>query len=160
MSKQIVEQYYRDNYPNLVKRYHRSLGSTQAAEDVVQEAFTRCLRYIDRYDPSQPFENWFAIIFRNAFRDQLNIEKGIVFEELDEFNHPNESVNSDIEELKEAIEYEITQEPEEKRIALTLFFFAGYTAKEISQLTPFTANNVWVTICRFRKRFIKVYKER
>lgn len=159
MSVAVLEQYYRENYPVLVKRYKRALGSEQAAEDVTQEAFTRCLRYIDRYDSSQPFGPWFAIILRNAFRDQLNIEKGIVFEEFDEFRFEHPDSDEGYQELLNALQVAIKEESKEKQQILYLFFFEGYTAKEISQLLPVTANNVWVSCTRFRQKFMKNYKK-
>jgi len=41
------------------------------AEDAVQEALVRLLRFIVRYDPSRPFGPWLRTLVRNACNDQL-----------------------------------------------------------------------------------------
>lgn len=150
-----LEVYYKANFNKLVKRYKRPLGSEQAAEDVVQESFCRAIKYIDRWDSTQLFEPWFVIILRNAFRDKLNEDRGIVFEEIDEFDFPSKIDTRDYQELREAIEHQISKEREDKQEILNLFFFVGYTGQEISEMTDFKPGAIRKTVHDFKRKFFK-----
>ncbi len=61
-------------FDRLVRRYLKRgmavaweyTGNRQDAEDVIQEAFRRVLKSLDRYDVDRPFRPWFFTIVRNA----------------------------------------------------------------------------------------------
>lgn len=157
MSKMdVLEAHYKKAYSQLVKRYKRQLGSEQAAEDVVQEAYCRAIRYIDRWDEQYGFEPWLAIILRNAFRDQLNQDRGIVFVEINEFNHEGSLDNAQINDLKAAIRTAMKAETPEIQDILHLYFFAGYTGKEIADISPFGPGYVRQVVFRFKNKFLEV----
>lgn len=158
MFSQIIEKHYRENFNTLVKRYKRSLGSEQLSEDVVQEAYARCLKYQHTWDPRQDFAPWFSIILRNAFRDQLNSERGIVFEEIDEFDYRIED-KTRINELRDAVELYIARESLAHQPVLTLFLLGGYTGKEVSEITEYTQTNVRAIVANFKKKFLLRFKE-
>ncbi len=46
-------------------------GDVGVAEDVVQEALIRLLRFVHRYDPQRPFEPWLKTLVLNAARGEL-----------------------------------------------------------------------------------------
>ena len=52
-------------------RAARMLGSDSDADDVVQEVFVNVHRFIDRYEPDQPFSHWLSVVTRNACRLEL-----------------------------------------------------------------------------------------
>ena len=154
----MLEEHYRKNQRLLAKRYRRALGSDHLAEDVVQEAYARCLKYAHHWDSKQDFAPWFSIILRNAFRDQLNSERGITFEELNEYDFESEDT-SRIDDLREALVLEIGKAKEDNQNLLTLFFLDGYTGKEISEITEHSQSKVRQTVHLFKKRFVLRYKE-
>lgn len=158
MSNTVVEAHYREHSAKLIKRYTRPLGSEQASEDVVHEAYARALKYFDRWDQTQPFEPWFAGLIKNAFRDQLSENRGITFEPIEDFDFTTIADTSRIDDLKEALRVEIAKEPEDRQIVLKLYFFGGYTGREISHVTPFTQGNIRKMIYQFRHKFLKDYK--
>jgi RNA polymerase sigma-70 factor (ECF subfamily) len=47
------------------------LGSTESAEDAVQECLLRLVRARRSYRPGMPFAPWFRTLLRNACRDEL-----------------------------------------------------------------------------------------
>lgn len=67
-------------YDELVRRYLRPAMALacqytrglEDAEDVVQEAFHKAVRYLHNYDPRRPFSAWFYAIVRNAAHTALN----------------------------------------------------------------------------------------
>lgn len=50
---------------------HEVLSDHALAEDAVQEAFLRVVRWRDRYLPAKPFSSWFYAILRNLCTDML-----------------------------------------------------------------------------------------
>ena len=52
----------------------RMAGNRADAEDIVQEAFLRVIKYMKSYDPTQPFEAWLAQIIRNVYINSLRLE--------------------------------------------------------------------------------------
>jgi RNA polymerase sigma-70 factor (ECF subfamily) len=70
----LAKQGDEDAYDALVRRYLRRAMALawqytrrlEDAEDVVQEAFHRTVRALDRYDHRRPFGAWFYRILRNA----------------------------------------------------------------------------------------------
>lgn len=83
----LIEQHYRDNYDNLVKKLSRPAGSEMDAEDVIQSTYERCLRYLPTFvgDTMVDFEKWFSIILRNCMATLKNDQKaaGLVIEYKD-----------------------------------------------------------------------------
>ncbi len=68
-----------DNFPALVRKHgekayafaYRLTGNDSDARDLVQDAFTRALNNLDKYDPSRAFEPWFFRIMKNIFLDWM-----------------------------------------------------------------------------------------
>jgi len=155
-----LNEYYIKQYDRLVKRVSYRAGGIPNAEDVVQEAFTRALTYIDAYDPAQkPFAAWFNTILNNALKDFKRAERNAgttvdepVIEDLDAEIYKSEVV----EELLS----EIDQMKEQSKEILKQFVVLGYTAKEVVQATDFNIHTVRKCIADFykaaRERYGKV----
>lgn len=70
-------------FDELVRRYtspifslsYRMLGSSEAAEDAVQEIFTKVYRAVGQYDSSKRFFPWLYTIALNYLRSQLRSKK-------------------------------------------------------------------------------------
>src|SRR3546814_15218451 len=63
----VIDAYYRENYDALVKRLSYRLGTRENAEDTVQEAFTRAVKYYESC--SVDFDRWFKALLANAVKD-------------------------------------------------------------------------------------------
>jgi RNA polymerase sigma-70 factor (ECF subfamily) len=69
----------RDAFGALVSRYLRPAlavaweyaPTRDDAEDLVQDAFHRALRSLDRFDETRPFRPWFFTILRNVARNEV-----------------------------------------------------------------------------------------
>lgn len=140
----IISIHYDNNYDILVKRVCRRVGNNYAlAEEIVQEAYTRALRYFSCFDPDlKPFEAWFNTILNNATRDiqKEERESGMPRDEED-FVEPPESktlfraVSKHIDEMSASDDKEI----------MHMYFNMSMTPKEISEVvestTPKTIRN-------------------
>jgi RNA polymerase sigma factor (sigma-70 family) len=64
----MFDEHYRINFETLVKKIRSFAGSHHAAEDVVQEAYTRAIR---SYDDERvlEFNPWFNTILANSLKD-------------------------------------------------------------------------------------------
>lgn len=144
----ILTDFYQKNRDKLVTKLSRRAGGVPNAEDVVQEAFTRALQYINSYRDGQKFENWFNSILNNALRNfkQEERNQGRVKDtdrivELEEAAYNQQIVSrvlADIDALKEPA-----------REVIRRFVVLGYTSKELAQSMDI---NVW-TIRKAIKQF-------
>jgi len=69
LAEQCLEQAFAAARPELVRNLARMLGSTDDAQDVVQEAFLKCWRTRDRVPQVRDLRAWIFRIGLNAARD-------------------------------------------------------------------------------------------
>ena len=164
MYKQI-EAFYVKNRNKLVNRISKRLGGDRAsAEDVVQEAFARCLYFQHSYDPELgKLEVWFNKILYNALRDFQNESRAVIVvsdsnicvEEVLVHFPKNRAVSKMIQEKIEDVRNEKHYQ------ILRLFFVLGYSSKEISQIEDkVTVTNVTTVVKRFRDKLSEELKWR
>lgn len=156
MSLDNLTELYKKVYKGKVQLMTRILGGDRAlAEDVVQEAFTRAVKYILLFDERKGMlETWFNAIMFNALRDIQKQERN--YQELyrEVFLHdvidPAKAImgpeyHYDIYRALQAVEND------KHRRVLELFFLYGYSSKEISEVEEgVTQSNVTTIIMRFR----------
>lgn len=158
-----IEQYYKNEYLNKVKIICRILqGDFSSAEDVVQEAFYRALKFHKSYDNRRgTIDKWFNSIMFNYLREHQKFMKNIPT------NHSEEICPEDVlqqlmlqpsDESRGLIIKHIREVKNEvHRRVLKLFFINGYTSTEISQIeSKMTPNNVTTIVSRFREGLINV----
>lgn len=153
----IITEHYKKNYRSLVKKMTFRAGTEWDAEDIVQEAYVRALKYYRTFD-GENFGKWFSTIINNTLRDHKNNEKGIVThtfdEELEEginCNHYTERVIAEVREM-------INKRQPEQREVLNLYFTHGYLAKEIPEFTDYSYKAAHQIIQRFRNELKELYK--
>ncbi len=152
-----IEPFYRENYKKQVKKIGYMLGGDWvSAEDVVQEAYIRAVKYGDSYSEERSsLKTWFNTILYNSFRDwqKLDREKGIVKAPLTD-NVPEEVVFLQCNEFRGLIKKELSSLMGDERVrtVLHLWYILGYSAKEISQVVNnMTVTNVTTLTNRFKK---------
>lgn len=153
-----LEQFYKENYRAFVKKFTRSSGTIWNAEDIVQTAFERAIRYNRAFDSDEEFHKWFNIVLRNCLIDKLNEERGIIFEELDEFEWES-PLGVDTNMLQSTVENMLKEENPDHQPILELHFLKGYKAKEIYQFNSITYPNTRKIIQRFRDKVQKKLNE-
>jgi RNA polymerase sigma-70 factor (ECF subfamily) len=144
---EFIEEYYRENYDTLVSKVAGRVGGRGNAEDVVQEAFTRALKYKRAYRKGMSVGAWFSTILNNATRDFKREERnrGMSVEvkehTLGSYELPDGITLSDYTKGKSAIH---------KRI-LSLFFVDEFKPLEIASMLDIKPGQVYMTIHRFKK---------
>lgn len=152
MYKQI-EQFYKENYNVLVKRLNRRAGGVENAEDVLQEAFVRALKYKDSFNPErQEIGAWFNTIMNNALvvhqREQMQGGATIPYDEH-EHEETYECTSEKKQLLSEIIE-RIEAKDERHRNILHLYFIRGYKLKEIHDVMGGGYKGIQMLVHRFR----------
>ena len=149
----MIEEHYKTHFKRLVKKYTRPAGTEWDAEDVVQTAYERAMKY---HVPGviEDFDAWFAVLLRNALIDHLNKGRGLSQDEFDEFDHEAvPTIGHHV--LVQTLETLIGVEPEDNRPILELHFLKGYSAREIYEHNKFSYPNTRKIIQRFRDKLKK-----
>lgn len=149
-----IETHYRKNCGSLVPRYTKFLNSTERAEDVVQEAYTRALTYWhDCPIDQEELGKWLNIIMGNCLKDNHrdHIMQGGTMRKDEQA--PEEVVEA---AAIPAIIYRevvkrIDAKPDNQAQVLRLFLLQQYKPTEIEQLVPESAVTIRKMVSRFRK---------
>ncbi len=128
----------------LVARYvRRAIGVAREytldldeAEDVAQEAFTRAVRSLDRFDDRQRFAPWFFTILRNVGRNaRRDVRRN---EPLDTAHHLPSSHSAGAAavdaELRMKIDAELAAMPATQASCFRLCEMEGFSAQEVSDM--------------------------
>tara|TARA_R110000851_G_scaffold115675_3_gene241607 strand:- start:1968 stop:2453 length:486 start_codon:yes stop_codon:yes gene_type:complete len=156
-----LENLYNKNrrrYVNMMSSILRQ--DRAAAEDVVQEAFCRAIKFYHSFDPKRgKLSSWFNRILFNSLRDvqkemrwqTTSVVDGLSVETLfTEVELTNNPALSNL--ISKAID---KQTNENHRRVLELFFIFGYTSTEISQIEEkVSVSNVTTVVNRFRVELV------
>lgn len=157
MQVSTIEKHFKENREKLVKRMTFRCGVREDAEDIVQEAYYRALRYI-RSCQDDNFEKWLSTILNNCLREQKNIQMGHsadVFEEEEaegtQCPHYSDHIMREVFKL-------IDTKSDVQREVLNLYFRQEYSAIDISRLTNYSYAQCHQIILRFRNELKQLYK--
>ncbi len=146
----VIEQHYQDNYDSLVKRFTRRAGTMWDAEDVIQEAYYRALKYFSTFQEGMVFQHWFVRILANVLKDHYNSRiDGTV--EFDEDLVEPEYSDYPPHQLRRMFRKEIDDVPnKEHKEILRLYYIYGFKFKEISQIVDMGYKGIDTVIHRFK----------
>jgi RNA polymerase sigma-70 factor (ECF subfamily) len=132
------------------------VGETEAARDVVQEAFARALREQGRFRGEAPLEAWLWRIVINVARDETRRSR---FAELsaDELAEivPFGSEISSAQDLRD----ELRSLPDRQRLAVFLHYYASLPYDEVAQLLDIAPGTVGASLNAARKTLRRRIKE-
>lgn len=158
MHKQI-RQHYAENFDKFVKRYANRAGGIHDAEDVVQEAYTRALKYGNSFDPTvQEFGGWFNSILNNALRDHKKDERllGMSVEYKEEFDDLTPLLEWE-DNLIAEIKKDVARKPAQVRQAIWLYIFKQYKPREIAQVVDISNAYIRTAVKEFKQEMRKKY---
>lgn len=149
-TNEFIETYFRENYKERLKFARKRVGNYNLAlaEEALQEAFCRALKYFPTYNPEEDFEAWFGKILINCINDIKRIEgdRGV--------SHTETSGNDYITTIpfnKEVVELFEKETPRNQEV-LNMYFFYGYKSREVAEFMHISHDSVRDIIRTFRKR--------
>ena len=164
-----------DSFDEYVRRYYRLAyniayrmsGNHADAEDITQEAFIRAYRFLDRYDPSLPFENWLYRIIANVFIDDVRRRPKVKLQSLDQtvtarstagevhLELPDDSTNPETMMMQAALDEPLQRAleslPRDFRHAVILADIEGLSYEEIAAVMGCSLGTVRSRLHRGRK---------
>lgn len=156
MDLHLIEKHFVANRSRLVKKMFFRSGNMEDAEDIVQEAYYRALKYARGYD-GMHFDQWFSTILNNCLRDQKNMQNNHSLDMFDEeeaegspCTHYSEHVMREVYELiatKSLVQQEV----------LNLHFQQEYSPIDISRMTEHSYAKCHQIILRFRNELKDLY---
>ncbi|MCI5904460.1 MAG: RNA polymerase sigma factor [Oscillospiraceae bacterium] len=117
------------------------------AEDVVQEVFIRLMNNYDGFESGEHKKAWLIRVTINLCRDINRSRRFKGLEPLEDYPcfYGDELKNCEIIEM-------IRNLPENRRNAVYLFYFEGYSINEIAEITGRNAKSVGSDLHRARKQ--------
>ncbi len=159
---QVIEDHYKANKDTIIKKITFKAGSVQDAEDVVQEAHYRALKYIHAYNPNEfEFSRWFSRLFQHVWRDALadKYQRGRP-EEVSETDYICEAFKSNAPQLMELIYSEILNtENADHREVLTLYLIYEYKLREVSDIMGMRSGTVNQILFRFKDELKNIHNK-
>jgi len=153
----LIENHYKAHQGELVKKLRNAVNGHHNAEDTVQEAYTRALKYWDTYDSERGLDKWFSSILRNCIKDTQkdSILKGMVLEDMMNMPEPQHDDVFNNVAAGEIVGF-IEKEPKHHQLILRSYLVMGYTSAEIAEFTGYKPDAVRQIISRFAKKFREV----
>ena len=147
-----LEQYFEKEYLNLVKKISRQAGSPENAEDIIQEAFYRAMKYWGSYNPDVKLGAWFNTIMVNACRDHLKNDRmlGMTVEITEDQFDPIELPLTDHDTVKR-VKQLMASKAHPQREILRLYYEKGYKPIEIKEILDVKHGTVRQTVLRFKE---------
>lgn len=146
MSFNIIEKHYRKNQTKYLKiAYGRAGKDYHLAEECVQEAYTRAIKYFHCFD-GRNFDAWFNPILNNAINDIMNIERnrGLSLNNISDEDESIENISGskifDTEIARNRIRVKVSEvkNPVHQQI-LILFFFKGLKIVDIAKIVDISS---------------------
>lgn len=157
----MIEQFYKDNYQLLVKRIKARRMQEADAEDVVQEAFVRALKYQDSFDPGrQEIGAWFNTILNNSFKDyrHANFTGDYSFTEEEHMTEADDATDNWLDkDVINKIRAEVQELKKPHRDIVELVMLNGFKYKEASQILDERIDNIKKVLYRFKQTLREKY---
>lgn len=147
MEKAEMEEKY-DKYIGMVYRTAFTyFGNKYDAEDIVSDVFIKYFTHKQVFDSEEHEKAWLMRVTVNRCKDILKsfrIKKSVPLEET---NIISTDENNDDDLLCDAV----MRLPKNYRLAIHLYYYEGYTTKEISQITGKSDQTIRTRLSRARK---------
>ncbi len=118
-------------------------------EDAVQEAIVKAFSHIRSLKKDQYALTWLIRILINECYDQIRRQKKIIFlEDSDEARFTPAEVGTDYYDLYQAL----SELPDELRLPTILFYFSGFSSREIAEIMEISEGAVRKRLVRSRKK--------
>lgn len=152
-NKALIEQHYKENFDVLVKKVSYRTGNKQDAEDVVQNAFEKALRYQESFDPGkQEVGAWInTIVVRCAYDMRVSNKLQGMTVEVNEKNGGLVADNSLVDIESKQLIGEIQQTKGNKRDILYRKYMMNLSNKDIAEVLGLSVDGVKQCVKRFKQ---------
>jgi RNA polymerase sigma-70 factor, ECF subfamily len=143
--------------PNLRAFAYSLCGSSDRADDLVQEALTRAIDKIDHFTPGTNLNAWLFTILRNHFRSEFRKRRREV-EDVDGkhadrlVSQPGQIGRIEFQELRDAL----ATLPDSQREALILVGASGFSYEEAADISGCAVGTVKSRVNRARARLAEL----
>lgn len=158
-----MEELIRHHQASLYAFMLRMTGRPEVAEDVVQEAFVRVLKNLDRFDSRFRFSTWVFTIAKRLYMNQLQKHapafESEVVESWQGRGHAPEHKLMDAEvrdNARQAIEYAMDSLNEQQREIVILFHRQNWPISSIAEHLDMPEGTIKSHLHRARKRMKQV----
>lgn len=148
----VLTKFYLDTQRELHKRVSNRAGGAYNAEDVVQEAFARALKYWDTYDPNnKELGAWFNTILNNTLKDfkRGELMYGMCIE-FDENLYKGTELSLTNHHMVGKVKQLIEDKRDHTREILSLYYLKGYKPQDIEQILDVSNKSIRMAVWRFK----------
>lgn len=124
--------FIRKYYPDILKYCLYHCRDMNDAEDLAQETFTRFFQKFSDYQHMGKAKNYLYTIAANLCRDFYRSRREVPLADLPELR--TEENQDQVEQNKLLLEWALGKLPEELRETVILYYFQGFTYKEIAKI--------------------------
>lgn len=150
-----IEEHYRKNRQRLLKRLSFRAGTIWAAEDIVQEAYARAIKYNKSYSGAG-LDPWISTIVNNVLHEYHNAERVYGGYGEDE----EEAVDlSEFKGIRRDMFKLILQKSVVQQEVLMYYFKHQYSPTSIAAVTEYSYAQCHQIIQRFRNELKEIYSE-
>lgn len=153
-SEEAAAELVRRHWPRSWRAAYAITGRRESAEDVVQDAFERALRGLDRFDQQRPFAPWLHRIVVNRAIDVLKSDRRDATA-LEEGMVGQEDTRQRERELMEAL----GQLSPERRGVVVMRYLLGYAPPEIATLLELEVGTVHSRLARGLKELRTILED-
>ena len=156
----------------LLNFVYRMIGDRERAEDLVQEAFLRVYRHLDRFDPARKFSTWLYTIASNLAKNELRNRSRsplVLFQYFRQRQNENESRPYEYEDsatrpddlysrrqLRELVDRTVVKLASRHREVFVLRELEGKSYEEIAEITQCNLGTVKSRLNRARQAFAEL----
>jgi RNA polymerase sigma factor (sigma-70 family) len=141
----------------------RIVDNREDAEEIVQDAFLKAFRSLEKFRKDSKFSTWFYRIVVNSSLSRTRSKKPELssIDEDDITDVVVESVESayrslDLSDQKKFIHHALEELSIENRLLLTLYYLNENSIDEITEITNITQDNVKMKLHRARNKMYKI----
>lgn len=170
----LVEAAFRENYEKLYACAFRLVGNRQDAEDVLQNAFLKAYKNIEKFRNESKLSTWiYRILVNESYRYFQSYKKLPVVHITEKEGITEEELFASMEHVPELDEYLILEDmrekclqgflkclPKQQRVCFLLKSCLELSNKDIGEVMEISTENVKVTLHRGRKRLKEMFNMR
>ena len=143
------------------------LKNREEAEEVSQDTFIKAFRSLKKFKGDSKFSTWlYKIAYNNCMDRVKKISRSYNTDTIDEVVENRIKATDDVLQTIERKERALMikecllELPEDERSILWFFYFEELGLKEITEVTPYSENNVKVKLHRARKKLLAIIENK